>query len=790
VTVELTGRSRIRVAAFAACCALPGVTAAPIAASSAAHARTTPLVALPGTAVPAVASADAVGPLAATRPVQAVVTFKARNAALLRRLALASSGRPGMSEARIRALFAPLPASVQGVESYLRAHGLTVTGRTDMTMTVAGTAGAAEHAFATPLRVFRQEGRTFSAPAGPVRLPAALARSVATVGGLDTSVKLRPATTQPKLHPAAVISPSCSGARTAQRRLGGYLPADLGSANAYGHNTLLTGGADGTGELIGMVEFSGYTRSDVNHFRSCFPGITGTYMPDAIVGRRNFDQSGKSEVALDLEVAMAAAPDADVRAYVSPNDPDYAPALLNRMRLDGVDVISDSWGACEPLISPQLLTAESTALELAAVAGISTYVATGDFGSSDCLPFTGSTDPLIDDPSSQPFATAVGGTALEIPPMFSGRRETAWRGGGGGISMFWRKPAYQLGETVGIRGRKCRGGKAQCRETPDVSLDARPRRTGYIIYCNHCGSGTGVPWGPIGGTSAAAPLMAAVTADADEAAGKQLGFANPFLYAHAGSGMFHDIVSGTNNLFGGHRYTARPGYDLATGLGSVRAGAFASALAAWTPPPVSRDATQLRVIGPTDGRRLVYGHKVTFRGRLIDMTTGTPIANAQVLVITAVDTYRVRTNAGGAWFVTRSRAIARSTSWHAAYLGSEANAPATAPPRKLLVQPRLGLRLHLPFRNGHYVAAAARPFSAFGRARPFMPGAIVTLQSRRPGHPWHNVGRSPVAGGGRYEHDGVRLRSGEAVRLRWAYLGGRFRRWLPADSRAVTVVAR
>jgi kumamolisin len=789
VTVELTGRSRIRVAAFAACCALPGVTAAPIAASSAAHARTTPLVALPGTAVPASAGADAVGAVAPAQPVQAVVTFRPRNAALLHRLALAWSGRPGMSEARIRALFAPSPTSVRGVEAYLRAHGLAVTARTDMTMTVAGTAAAAEQAFAAPLRVYRQGARTFSAPAGPMHLPASLARSVATVGGLDTSVRLRPAGSRPRVHPATAISPHCSGARTAQRTLGGYLPADLGSATAYGHNSLVSSGADGTGELIGMVEFSGYSRSDVNHFRSCFPGITGTYMPDAIVGQRNFDQSGKSEVALDLEVAMAAAPDADVRAYVSPNDPDFAPAILDRMRLDGVDIISDSWGACEPLISPQLLTAESNALELAAVAGISTYVATGDFGSSDCLPFTGSTDPLIDDPSSQPFATAVGGTALEIPPVFSGHRETAWRGGGGGISMFWRKPAYQLGKTVGVRGHKCRGGKAQCRETPDVSLDARPRRTGYIIYCNRCGNGPGAPWAPIGGTSAAAPLMAAMTADADESAGKQLGFANPFLYAHAGGAMFHDIVSGTNNLFGGRRYTARPGYDLATGLGSVRAGAFAAALAAWTPPPISRDSTQLRVIGPVDGRRLIYGHKVTFRGRLIDTTTGKPIANAQVLVITSVDTYRVRTNAGGAWFVTRSRAIGRSTSWHPAYLGSEANAPATAPPRKLLVQPRLGLRLHLPVRNGRYRAAAGKPFSAFGRARPFMPGAIVMLQLRRSGHPWRTVGPSPVAGGGRYERDGVRLHHGEVVRLRWAYLGGRFRRWLPAQSRAVTVVA-
>jgi len=129
VTVELTGRSPIRVAAFAACCALAGVTAGPTAASSVAHARTAPLVALPGSAIPATAGADVVGAVAPARPVQAVVTFKPRNAALLHRLALQWSGRRGMSEARIRSLFAPSPQSVQDIETYLRAHGLTVDWR-------------------------------------------------------------------------------------------------------------------------------------------------------------------------------------------------------------------------------------------------------------------------------------------------------------------------------------------------------------------------------------------------------------------------------------------------------------------------------------------------------------------------------------------------------------------------------------------------------------------------------------------------------------------------------------
>ena len=133
-----------------------------------------------------------------------------------------------------------------------------------------------------------------------------------------------------------------------------------------------------------------------------------------------------------------------------------------------------------------------------------------------------------------------------------------------------------------MAGRKCRSGKAQCRETPDISLDARPKRTGYIIYCNRCGAGPGIAWAPIGGTSAAAPLMAALTADADESAGKQLGLREPV-----------PLRPGRHERLPRHRRRARttssaaaatparPGYDLATGLGlDPGAAAFATALAA------------------------------------------------------------------------------------------------------------------------------------------------------------------------------------------------------------------
>ena len=326
-----------------------------------------------------------------------------------------------------------------------------------MTLTVSGTAAAAEHAFGVALHVFRgaRDGRS-PPPPGAIRLPAAIAGAVQTVGGLDTSVRLRPAIQPAQAAPAAAaITPSCSrrDERPSRRSAATCRPTSA-SARAYGHNSLIASGADGSGELIGMVEFSGYARSDVNHFRSCFPGITGGYPADAIVGAAQLgherQERGRARPR-GGDGGRARRRRARVRRAQRPG---FAPAMLDRMRQDGVDVISDSWGACEPLIPPQLLTAENTALELAAVAGISTYVATGDFGSTDCFPFTGSTNLLIDDPSSQPFATAVGGTALEMPPVFPERQRE-------GVARLRRRHLDVLGASPPTSAGRPSRGRAQ-----------------------------------------------------------------------------------------------------------------------------------------------------------------------------------------------------------------------------------------------------------------------------------------------------------------------------------------
>jgi hypothetical protein len=165
---------------------------------------------------------------------------------------------------------------------------------------------------------------------------------------------------------------------------------------------------------------------------------------------------------------------------------------------------------------------------------------------------------------------------------------------GGGISNLWPMPAPQLNSapTLNVRtaqaaGSACGRPGGFCREVPDVSADSDPA-SGYLIYWNGKGIVGGEPqgWQGIGGTSGAAPLWSALLALADGSracSGTSVGFANPALYAAAGSGYaanFNDVTSGNNDFTGtnGGRYAAAPGYDPVTGLGTPYAASLAGAL--------------------------------------------------------------------------------------------------------------------------------------------------------------------------------------------------------------------
>ena len=547
---------------------------------------------------------------AATVPGSAeqVVTLdlKPRNAALLQQLAARSSGRAPLSGERLAELFYPTEAQVATVRTAMAGQGFRLIARHGLALRFAGAPAAAKRAFGES-----------QAPGQP---PASLAGLVSDIEGLEGTPSLKPrAVAGPR-----TVTPSCSGAQDLHETAGGYLPAQLASPAGYDHDALINAGYDGGGERIAFVEFSNYLPSDIAAYQSCF----GLSVPitDVPVAGGNAQRNSALEVSLDVETAISAAPGLDhAYVYIAPPTTSMASVLdqiVAEQPSTGVHVISVSWGLCETLMTPSRVAATNTALQIAAVAGISVLVGSGDQGSLDCgLP------PLsVDDPAAQPFATAVGGTSLFLDRT-GPQREVVWNdlfgAGGGGISRFWAKPTWQTGPGVinsYSSGVPCHRSAGVCREVPDVSLNATAGRRGYIVHCT-AGDCFREGWMLSGGTSASAPLMAGIVADANQYSrahgGQRLGFANPFLYQtfqDTGS-VFRDITLGDNSLGFDGRYPATAGYDLATGIGSVGAQGLATALAAFSPSAPTLRPTTLTA-APSRPRIVLYGAPITFRGQL------------------------------------------------------------------------------------------------------------------------------------------------------------------------------
>jgi kumamolisin len=262
------------------------------------------------------------------------------------------------------------------------------------------------------------------------------------------------------------------------------------------------------------------------------------------------------EVMLDIEVVGAIAPAARIVAYFAPNtDAGFLDAVTTAIHdtTHAPSVISISWGGAESTWTSQALTAMSSAFEAAAMMGITVCVASGDNGSSDGVAGGGN---HVDFPASSPFALACGGTSLKASGQAI-ESETVWNDGsaggasGGGVSSFFATPAWQ--ERLHATSSTGAVVPLSMRGVPDVAGDADPE-TGYGVRID--GSDT-----VIGGTSAVAPLWAALVARINQINGKPAGFVNPALYANP-QGL-RDVTQGNNGA-----YAATAGWDACTGLGT------------------------------------------------------------------------------------------------------------------------------------------------------------------------------------------------------------------------------
>jgi subtilase family serine protease len=378
---------------------------------------------------------------------------------------------------------------------------------------------------------------------------------------------------------------------------------------AYGHEAMHRRGLRGSGLSAAVVEIDGFRHSDIATFGRCF-GVRVPPIRVILAGPRKLLEPA-DETTLDLEVLSAAAPELK-RIYVYEGGSSEAGIMRTVAAALGSrghhpDAISISLGGCEPQLNLDLAfrRALDNIFAVAAGAGISTLVAAGDQGSSACAVETPDHKktalPLlaVSDPASSPFVTAVGGTNLELNAKNRIASQITWNdapdffgGGGGGISLLSpRRPWWQRLPHLHEYGAG--------RLVPDIAglADVLP---GYAIYCTAtaCAEAPQASpgWVSIGGTSAATPLMAGGVLLADQYAARHrqppLGFLNPLLYElgaeKAGRNVLSDVTKGNNDLgvltpveAGGGQplgcCPATPGYDIATGWGSLKVEGLAKA---------------------------------------------------------------------------------------------------------------------------------------------------------------------------------------------------------------------
>jgi subtilase family serine protease len=376
-----------------------------------------------------------------------------------------------------------------------------------------------------------------------------------------------------------------------------YSPNQL--ETAYDMGPLYQKDLTGTGETIALID--SYGSPTIVHDLKVFDKAFGLPAPPSF---QIIQPAGKvppytskdplmvawaEETSLDVQYAHAMAPGANILLVETPvaetigvqGFPEIVQAENYIINHHMVDVISQSLAAAEVSFpSPNSILKLRSAYINADAHNVTVLGAAGDWGASspsDASESTYYTSATANWPASDPLVTAVGGTQLHLND--AGQRvqpDNVWNdtnllgspaAGGGTVSSVFGRPSYQDG-VEGVVGAH--------RGVPDISLSAAVDG-GVLVYFSFGGLPAG--FYIIGGTSEATPVFSGIVAIADQAAGHRLGLLNPALYtlAEAHAPGIVDITTGNNTVTfaqDGQTYTvpgylAGPGYDLASGLGTV-----------------------------------------------------------------------------------------------------------------------------------------------------------------------------------------------------------------------------
>jgi subtilase family serine protease len=496
--------------------------------------------------------------------------------------------------------FGPSDNDMAKVTGWLTGQGFSVekpsNGRRFLLFT--GTSAQVESAFQTEIHTYQVSGKSYFANAKPASIPTALSGVVKGVARMNGFNPAKPQITSNK-KPQALV--------------GGYVfttPADLQAI--YNSSPLNKAGLNGEGQSIAVIEQSNINLQDVTDFRN-ITNLPAAKLNIILNGPDPGIIGDESEALVDVDYAGAFVPNATLNFVVSAStDFNGGIDLSTVYAVDNLvsPITSLSYGGCETLDDTfGGATLYQYAWEQGAAEGISHFVSSGDNGGDSCGFIGLDTGFGVNALGSSPFNVSVGGTEFLIPtlttyfppPNYIATGyipESAWndyenpndgRGlaGGGGVSVNYAKPDWQAGPGVPADG---------ARDLPDVSLLAGDNLA-YLL-CERdigadCSQGYGA--GEIG-TSLAAPSWASIQALVNQKNSivNGAGNPNPTYYALAASSNspFHDITVGDNKvpdsdgaLVG---YDTTPGYDLATGLGSVDVNKLALA---WLTPTGTGTAT-------------------------------------------------------------------------------------------------------------------------------------------------------------------------------------------------------
>ena len=497
--------------------------------------------------------------------------------------------------------FGPTPADYRAVQDFAKRSGLTVEGLypNRSMVDVAGTV-------ADIRRVFHVRMNQYPHPEGGLYFSPDQEPSVASLIPLQHITGLSDfARRKSKLRkgPANGPGPSKATAKAGTGPSGRFMGYDFRDAYVPDVPATLTG----AGQTIALVEFDGYYLSDITYYEShCNPVLSAPAPVSVLIDGFNGVVCNSSsclddddEVSLDIEMAMAMAPGAQVKVYEASPNADYNTAANHIFAAMAAaplpQQISSSWGGYGDSTTSNLL-------DQMAAQGQAYFEASGDSGSIGVPGAPQQWTGVSDDQSlylSQ-YETLVGGTQLTTsapsgsPVSISYQSESTWSdslgASGGGICTLTPIPTYQTQVSMATNG-----GSGSWRDLPDVSMVA----SNIEVVAENGGYK-----GEIEGTSAAAPLWAGFMALVNQRAagtGKApLGNPNPALYRIALSptpyfGEINDIADNSDsrwNTSGGPAsgpYTAVAGYDLATGLGSPKGQALVDDLASYahtyTPTP-------------------------------------------------------------------------------------------------------------------------------------------------------------------------------------------------------------